>query len=148
MLALDVRILVKWLCQDYQTRRAASLLDRVAKDVGALSISVRAGVDWRSADVSTTVSELSLPCSDSAQLTVTACGADGHEVARAVFPVVENGVFSLSAEGLTAGALYTFWATLAVEDAAAAGGDAFASRPIPSWAARCSAQWPASAERR
>ena len=100
-----------------------SLLDRVAKDVGTLSISVRAGVDWRSADVSTTVSELSLPCSDSAQLTVTACGADGREVARAVFPVVENGVYSLSVEGLTAGALYTFRAVLAVEDAAAAGGE-------------------------
>lgn len=102
----------------------ASLPDVVESSRATLDLAIRAGLDWRVAEATLTVADLSLPYSESAQLTVTACDAAGNEVGRRESTVTEEGTVSFLFEGLEAGALYTFRATLTTVETGAAGGEA------------------------
>ena len=101
----------------------ASLPDVMEPSHATLGLTIRPGVDWRAAEATLSVADLSLPFSDSARLTVTAFDAVGNAVGRRESTVTEAGTVSFSFEGLEAGALYTFRATLMTVETGGASGE-------------------------
>ncbi len=93
-----------------------TLSDRIVKPGADLALSVEAGVDWRVANLTVTIDNLTLPYSQSAELEITAYDSARGLVGKKTSVVDTNCTRNVAFDGLTPAVPYTFCAELKAED--------------------------------